>query len=142
MAAGRHGPALVSVMLQDAPAGTAVEIKNYVQNGITVADMVDMVENTSLGDSWKRRIPTGVRDSEAITIEGDWDTAINGPHDLRMKDADVSPRSAGRELVIIFGASKTWTRKVHMSKYSVIAQNGNVQRFSAELTPTGEAVWS
>jgi len=144
MAAGRHGIADVTVTLEDTPGGTPRNIENYIENGISAADMVEMVENTSLGDSWKSRIPTGVRDSDQLTIEGDWDTTpTTGSHVvLRQVAADVSPQSVGRELVVTFGDSKVWTRKVHLEKSTVKAQKGNIHKIEAVLTPTGSAVWT
>ena len=141
---GKYGIADVTVTLEDAPGGTARSIKEYIENGISAADFAEMVENTTLGDSWKTRIPTGVRDSDQLTIQGDWDTtATTGSHVvLRQVAADVSPQSVGRELVITFGDSKVWTRKVHLEKSTIKAQNGNVHKIEAVLTPTGAAVWS
>ena len=141
---GKYGIADVTVTLEDSPGGTARSIKEYIENGISASDMAEMVENTSLGKSWKTRIPTGVRDSDQITIAGDWDTtATTGSHVvLRQVAADVSPQSVGRELVITFGGSKVWTRTVHLEKSTIKAVKGNVHKIEAVLTPTGAAVWT
>ena len=142
--AGRSGPSEVTVTLQDSPGGTPQNIENYTEDGLTAADVVDIVENTALGNAWKGRVPTGVRDGEDITIKGDWDTtATTGSHAIfQMAAADVSPQSVGRELVFTPGDSKTWTRKFHLKSYKVIAQNGNIHKFEAVLSPTGAAVWA
>lgn len=141
---GIYGPADVTVTLEDAPGGTPRNIHNYTEDGFSAADIVDIVENTALGDAWKSRAPTGVRDGEDITVKGDFDTTgTTGSHAVfKIEAADVSPQSVGRELVFTPGDSKTWTRTFHMTAYKVISENGNNTKFEATLSPTGAAVWA
>ena len=141
---GKYGIADVTVTLEDSPGGTPQSIKEYIEDGISAAEIAEMVEKLPLGASWKTRIPTGIRDSDPITISGDWDTtATTGSHTtLRQVAADVSPQSVGRELVIVFGDAKTWTRKVHLEKTTIKAVKGNVHQIEAVLAPTGSAVWT
>ena len=100
------------------------------------------MESTALGDSWKERVPIGIRDSDSITLEGIWDTtATTGTHAIFLA-VDDGPQDDGRELVIVFGDSKTWTRDVRLAEYEVIASTTEIQKFRAVLIPTGAAVWS
>lgn len=140
--AGKYGPASVTVTLEDGPGGTARNIEDAILNGITAEDFAEMVETHGLGDSWKERTPTGILDSEEIQLEGVWDTtATTGTHAV-LGTVDSGPQDDGRELVIVFGDSKTWTRDVRLARYGVISSTDNIQRFRATLTPTGAAVWS
>ena len=140
--AGKYGPASVTVTLEDGPGGTARSIGGFILNGITAADMVELVETHGLGDSWKERTPTGLLDSDEIVLEGTWDTtATTGTHAV-LGTVDDGPQDDGRELVVVFGDSKTWTRDVRLSKYEVLANTDNIQRFRATLSPTGAAAWT
>lgn len=140
--AGAYGPASVTVSLEDAPGGTARNVHNFILNGVSAKDMAEMVDTTALGDSWRERTPTGIKDGENITLEGIWDTtATTGTHAV-FGTVDDGPQDDGRELVIVFGDSKTWTRDVRLSEYEVLASTDNIQRFRAVLVPTGSAAWS
>ncbi len=141
MAEGMHGPAEVSVSLENAPGGTPKDIHNFILNGITAKDIARMMQSDALGDVWEEHIPTGKKAAEPITLEGLWDTtATSGTHAI-MKDVDDDPNDDGRELVVTFGDSKTWTVDVRLTSYAVVASNDSVQKFIAELQPTGAAVW-
>ena len=143
MAAGRFGPSSVTVTLEDGPGGTARNIENFLLNGISAKDMSEMMETTALGDSWKERVPIGIRDSAEITLDGMiWDTtATTGTHAIFLA-IDDGPQDDGRELVIIFGDSKTWTRDVRLAEMEVRAITTEIQKISARLVATGAAVWS
>ena len=140
--AGKYGPASVSVTLEDGPGGTARSIGGFILNGITAADMVELVETHGLGDSWKERTPTGLMDSDEIVLECVFDTtATTGTHAIFLA-IDDGPQDDGRQLVVVFGDSKTWTRDVRLSKRETIASTDHIQRVRATLTPTGAAAWS
>ncbi len=132
----------MTVSLENSPGGTAKQIENFLLNGISAKDISEMMETTALGDSWKERTPIGIKDSDEITLEGIWDTtATSGTHAI-LGTVDDGPQDVGRELVVVFGDSKTWTRDVHLSSYEVLASTSEIQKFSCVLTPTGAAVWS
>ncbi len=140
--AGKYGPADVSVTLEDGPGGTARSIHNFILNGITAKDIARMMQSDALGDAWEEHIPTGKKAAEPITLEGLWDTtATTGSHAV-LGTVDDGPEDDGRELVVTFGDSKTWTVDVRLASYAVIAANDSVQKFNAELQPTGAAVWA
>jgi hypothetical protein len=140
--AGKYGPSSVTVTLEDGPGGTARNIENFILNGISAKDMSEMMETHALGDAWKERTPIGIKDGEDITLEGIWDTtATTGTHAV-LGTVDDGPQDDGRELVVVFGDAKTWTRDVRLAEYEVVADLGSIQQFRALLTPTGAAVWS
>lgn len=145
MAVGRQGPADVSsVTIQDSPGGIARSIHAVLLNGLTIKDFVEIVENTGLGTAWKTRTPTGVQDSDPVTLEAEFNTTgTTGAYAvLGMKAGDIAPNSVGRQLVAVFGDSKTWTKTFHLESFQVAAQNGQISRITAVLQPTGAGVWS
>jgi len=140
--AGKFGPSSVTVTLEDGPGGTARNIENFLLNGISAKDMSEMQETTALGDAWKERVPIGIRDSAEIDLEMIWDTtASTGTHAVFLA-IDDGPQDDGRELVIVFGDSKTWTRDVRLAEVEVTAVTTEIQKINAKLIPTGAAVWS
>lgn len=142
MASGKFGPSSVTVTLEDAPGGTAQNLQNFILDGISAEILSEMFESTALGDSWKERVPLGMKDSPPVTLTGIWDTtATTGTHAV-LGTVDDGPQDDGRELVIVFGDSKTFTRDVRLSEYKVLASTTEIQKFSCVLTATGAAVWS
>lgn len=140
--AGKYGPASVTVTLEDAPGGTARNIENFLLNGISAKTISQMMETTGLGDGAKEQTPVGVKEYEINTLEGVWDTtATTGSHAI-LKDVDDDPNDDGRELVITYGDSKTFTIDVRLMSYEVLAENGSIQKFRAEVLPTGLGVWA
>ncbi len=142
MASGKFGPSSVTVTIEDAPGGSAQNIENFLLDGISAKVLSEMIETTALGDSWKERVPLGMRDSDPITLSGIWDTtATTGTHAV-LGTVEDGPQDDGRQLVIVFGDSKTFTRDVLISEYEVIASTTDITKFSCVLTPTGAAVWT
>lgn len=139
--AGMYGPKDASVTFEDAPGGSAKAIGQFLLNGISAKDIAEHMESTGVGDTWRERIPTGIKDSPEVTLEGLWDTTgTTGSHAI-FGTVDADPQSVGRELVITFGDSKTWTRDYHLVGYEVVIDLGSVQLFRADLVATGAAVW-
>jgi hypothetical protein len=137
---GRYGPASVTVTLEDGPGGTARDISNAILNGVEVGIMARQVQIDGLGEVWERHCPTGKKGVDPITLEGTWDTTpTTGSHAV-MKNVDDDPQDDGREFIVDFGDSKTVTMDVRLQKYTILAQNQDIQRFRAELQPTGTVV--
>ena len=140
--AGRYGPSSVTVTLEDGPGGTARNLENFLLNGISAKDMSEMQETTALGDSWKERVPIGIKDSPEIDLEMIWDTtAATGTHVVFLA-VDDGPQDDGRELVIVFGDGKTWTRDYRLAEKEVVAITTAIQQINAKLVATGSALWS
>jgi len=140
--AGKYGPSSVTVTLEDGPGGTARSLQNFIIEGIQVKQTSVMADTTALGDSFEEHTPVGMRRTEAITLTVIWDTTgTTGTHAV-LNAVDDGPQDDGRQLVVVFGDSKTYTVDVRLTSYEVIAQNDNIQTAVAELLPTGAGVWS
>jgi hypothetical protein len=140
--AGRYGSADVTVTIEDAPGGTARNVEDFLLNGISAKTLASMVETTGLGDADTEQTPAGIKSYEIATLEGIWDTtATTGSHAV-LGTVDDGPQDDGRQVVITFGDSKTFTIDVRLMSYEVFAENNQIQRFRAELLPTGAGVWA
>ena len=139
--AGKYGPADVSVTLEDAPGGTPRDIHNFIINGLVAKDIARLMQSDALGDAWEEHIPTGKKAAEPITLVMLWDTtATTGTHAVFLA-LDDGPNDDGRELVVTFGDSKTWTVDVRLTEKEVKAVNDSVQIITVLLQPSGEAAW-
>ena len=140
--AGKYGPADVTLTIEDGPGGTARNIENYVLSGLAVKIASLMTETTALGDSWQEHTPVGIRFMDPITLEMIWDTtASTGTHAIFLA-VDDGPQDDTREVVAVFGDSKTLTFDVRLVSQEVSASTDGVQTISVELQPSGAAVWS
>lgn len=143
MAAGKQSSTAVTVSLKDS-GGTARTITSFIMQMGGAKINVAMQDSTAFADLWNKQNPTGMRSVSPIPVSGDFDTtATTGPHVvLNPVDADCLPNATPRELVIVFGDSKTFTVNVRISDYEVTANTGKLSSFKATLTPTGAGVWS
>lgn len=143
MATGKQSSIDVTVSLTDS-GGTPRLITGFVMELGGAEIELELESSESFGDTWREKVPTGMRTSPPIPIKGHFDTtATTGPHVvLRPVDADALPNATPRTLVIVFGDSKTFTVSVRPNKYKATANNGKVSSFEATLTPTGAAVWT
>lgn len=144
MAVGKQSSADVTVTITDSPGGTARQIKNFLMELGEAVIEVETVSSDAFGDAWREHSPTGIRNSPDIPMSGHFDTTtVTGPHvTLRPGDADAAPNSVGRQLVIVFGDSKTFTVSGHLVKYGAKANKGSLTGFNSLFRPSGEAVWS
>ena len=140
--AGKYGPASVTVTLEDSPGGTARALTNFILEGITAKTSAQLMDTTALGDSFTEQTPTGLKTVENITLTAIWDTTgTTGTHAV-LGTVDDGPQDDGRELVVVFGDSKTFTVDVRLMSSEVVAALGAIQTIVAELVPTGAGVWS
>jgi hypothetical protein len=144
MATGLQGSTSVTISIEDSPGGTPRTITGFVMElgGAKIA--VETESSEGFGDAWRKHAPTGMRNCPDIPIGGLFNTtATTGPHvTLRPGDSDAEPNSVGRELVIVFGDSKTLTVTGHLVEYEAKPENGKLTRFNSLFRPTGAAVWS
>ena len=100
------------------------------------------METTSLGDAFVEQTPTGQLTTENIILTCIWDTTgTTGTHAV-LGTVDDGPQDDGRQLVVVFGDSKTYTVDVRLMSSEVVAANGAIQTIVAELVPTGTGAWS
>lgn len=139
---GKYGPADCSVTLEDAPAGSAQALTNFILEGISIKKTAIQEQTNALGDAAEEHTPVGVTRTEPITLTCIWDTtATTGTHAV-LGTVDDGPQDDGRELIVIFGDSKTYTVDVRLETSEVVAANGVIQKIIAGLLPTGVGVWS
>lgn len=140
--AGKYGSQSVTIQISDGPGGTLRTITNYVLSMGGVKITSNMEASHAFGDSWEENLPVGMGKLEPMTLEGHWDTtATTGPHVVFIAPDD-GPQDAVRQLVVVFGDSKTMTVNCYLASYEVLAQVGALTRFRAELIFTGQPVWS
>ncbi len=140
--AGKYGPADCTVHIEDGPGADSREITNFILEGISVKETSIMHQTNALGDAAEEHTPTGVKKTEPITLTVIWDTtATTGTHAV-LGTIDTSPQDDGRELIVVFGDSKTFTVDVRLETSEVVAQNGQIQTLVAGLLPTGAGVWT
>jgi hypothetical protein len=140
--AGKYGPSSVTVTLEDSPGGTARALTNFILEGVSVKTTSILQDTTALGDSFEEQTPTGSERMEPITLTCIWDTTgTTGTHAI-LGSVDNGPQDDGRELIVVFGDSKTMTMDVRLMSSEVVAANGAIQTIVAELVPTGAGVWS
>lgn len=140
--AGRYGPSSVTVTLEDSPGGTARALTNFILEGVSVKQTSTLMETTSLGDAFVEQTPTGQKTTDNITLTCIWDTTgTTGTHAV-LGTVDDGPQDDGRQLVVVFGDSKTYTVDVRLMSSEVVAANGAIQTIVAELVPTGTGAWS
>ena len=140
--AGKYGPASVTVTLEDGPGGTARALTNFILEGVSAKTSSQMMQTTALGDSFTEQTPTGLKTVEPITLTCIWDTTgTTGTHAV-LGTVDDGPQDDGRQLVVVFGDSKTFTVDVRLATSEVVASMGSIQTIVAELIPTGAGVWS
>ncbi len=140
--AGKYGPASVTIGLEDGPAGTTRAMAGFVLSGIDIGHEAETAETTGFGDSFREFTPTGIKKHEDIELLVTWDTtATTGTHAV-FGTVDDGPQDDGRELVVVFGDSKTYTVDVRLVKYTIGIALDNIQTASVTLRPTGAGVWS
>ena len=139
--AGKYGPSSVTCTLEDSPGGTARALTSFILEGVSAKTSAQLQETTALGDSFTEQTPTGLKTVENITLTCIWDTSTNSTHAV-LGTVDDGPQDDGRELVVVFGDSKTFTVDVRLMSSEVVASMGSIQTIVAELVPTGAGVWS
>lgn len=144
MAVGKQGSKEVTITYDDAPAGVARVITQFVMELGGAKIVVETEQSDTFGDAWREHIRTGMRSVPDIPVSGTFDTTtVTGPHvTLRPLDADAEPNNGTRTLALVFGDGKTFTVETLLVEYEVAAQQGSLTRFNALIRPTGAAIWS
>src|SRR5438876_611007 len=141
MAAGKHGSAETSIVLDDS-GGTPRTITNYVLTMGALKITAHNQPSTAYGDSWEEILMTGVKKGEPIQLGGFFDdTATSGPH-VVMGVPDSSPQASTRTLTVVVGNSVTFTAEGYITSYEVLAKVGSLTEFAAMYHPTGSVAWS
>ena len=127
--------------LENAPGGVAKDFEGFLLAGIEIGHEAETAETTAFGDSFREHTPTGINTHPDIELQLIWDTtATSGTHAV-FGTVDDGPQDAGRELIMTFGDSKTYTVDVRLVKYAVAIDLSNIQTANVTLRPTGAGAW-
>lgn len=126
--------------------------RSSVEFGVEVADKTDQLVNLSsfidtvnelsieallqeghtFGDAWVKQFFTGVKQGQAVTVEGFYDDSVGGPDEV------LNDIGATRQVKMVWGGTKASTFDAIISNYVRKPVRGELTRFSCTLTPTGE----
>ena len=141
---GKYGSVDVVVKYDGAPGGTLIDVTQYVRE-IGGTKIENLTQDThAFGDAWWERTPTGIRRSPVIPIKGLFDTTTpGGPHAVfTPTTADCQPSADTRTLEITYGDGKKFTVETRLQDYEAAAKNAALSEYTANVLPTGPAVWS
>jgi hypothetical protein len=137
MAAGKHGSSEITVSYDDA-LGTPVVLTCFLLTMGPVKISSNMQAGTTFCDIIEKQLPTGMSKIEPIKLTGFFDDSVGGPHPT-FKKIDTNPQGATRTLTINFGNSNQWQSEGYCQAYSVIANQGNLTGFEADLVQNSGA---
>lgn len=128
------------VMVSSSSGGSAtVDMSSYIItfNGFKINAMQQ--EAHTMGDSWVKRLFTGVRSGDNITIGGFYDDAASGPHVYFGHTSDVG---AERKMFIRFSTNESLTFSYLEESYSRKPQRNQLTDFETILMITGAVTTS
>ena len=137
MTAGKHGTADFFLFV-DGYNLTAALLDQFVD---TVS--APNIEAWGLGDSWKKRAPLGVRDTEIAQEGAFFDTSVGGSHEALQSSVPSSPQAVQR--IVTFGRAGeaigdefVGLEGAYTHKYGVAAKGEDLQRALAEYSVSGQ----
>jgi hypothetical protein len=140
MPAGKHGSSEITISYDNA-AGTPVVLTCAVLTMGPVKISSNMQAGTTFCDAIEKQLPTGMTKIEPMKLTGFFDdTPATGEHSTFLP-IDTNPQGPTRTLAIGFGNGKTWTSEGYCQSYAVIANQGNLTGFEADLVQNS-GVWS
>lgn len=127
-----------SVFKLDNSSGTLTDLSSYITDISGINNTTAMIDSTTLGDSSLENFP-GLRNGDAITISGNWETALNSHFTAILSN----------------GSTRTWeyspagttagTPKVsgecYVESYVVTSAVADIVKFTATLRQTGDVTW-
>lgn len=127
-----------SVFKLDNSSGTLTDLSSYITDISGINNTTAMIDSTTFGDSSLENFP-GLRNGDAITISGNWETALNSHFTAILSN----------------GATRTWeyspagttagTPKVsgecYVESYVVTSAVADIVKFTATLRQTGDVTW-
>lgn len=140
--AGKYGAASATFSVEDGPGGTSRTITGQITSEVAAEIRSVMEEVTALGDSSRKFAPVGLTESPSFTVSGPWDTTATTGNHVVLIAPDDGPQDDDREVIIVFGDSKTWTIQCRLMSFKVTASVGALTMFEAEFQPNGVGVWS
>lgn len=137
MPAGKHGSSEITISYDNA-AGTPVVLTCAVLTIGPVKITSGMQAATTFCDVIEKQLPTGMSKIDPMKLTGFFDDTAGGEH-ATFKTVDTNPQAATRTLAIGFGNGNTWTSEGYCQSYAVIANQGNLTGFEADLVQNSGA---
>ncbi len=127
----KYGSPDLSITVQDG-AAAAQDLSEFITaiNEMSIEALLE--ESTAFGDGWVKNLATGVKKGNPVTLEGFYDDVADGP------DAVLKGIGDTREIVVTWGGAKTTTFDAVITTYVRRPVRGELTKFTAVLTPTGE----
>lgn len=138
MPAGKHGSSEITISYDNA-AGSPVVLSCALLTIGPVKISSNMQAGTTFCDTIEKQLPTGMSKIDNIKLTGFFDdTPATGEHSVFLP-VDTNPQALTRTLAIVFGNAKTWTSEGYLMSYAVIANQGNLTSFEADLVQNSGA---
>jgi hypothetical protein len=132
----KYGPGDIIVSF-DNSGGTPQTMTQYVTEIGDVSIEAMFEESQSFGDTWKEKLPIGLREMGDFTLSGFYDdTASTGPDAIFNAPAATVTVST-RTLALTFGGSKVLTQECYIKKYTRKPTRNGLTRYTVELTASG-----
>ena len=142
MATGRQPTSAVTINLEDSPGGTSRSLTAFNVGGIEIENIAETQDTTAMGDTFRKHTPTGLQDVAPITMTLLFDTTgSTGTHAIFLA-VDTAQGSDGRELIVNFGDTSTWTQDVRLTNAKRAGTLGSLQMIDVTLLPTGNGAWT
>ena len=128
------------VMVASASNGSAtIDMSSYIItfNGFKLNAMQQ--EAHTMGDTWVKRLFTGVRSGDNITIGGFYDDAASGPHAYFGHTTDIG---AERKMFIRWSTNESVTFNYLEEAYSRKPQRNQLTDFEVVIAVTGAVTTS
>ena len=127
-----------TVVKLDNSAGTLTDLSSYITDISGINNTQAMIDSTTLGDSSLENFP-GLRNGDAITISGNWETALNTHMTGILGNAatrtwDYSPAGTG------VGTPKV-SGECYVESYVVNSAVADIVKFTVTLRQTGDVTW-
>ena len=109
-----------------------VDLSSFIDTVNELGIEALLQEGHAFGDSWVKQLYTGIKQGQAVTVEGFYDDAEGGPDEV------LNDVGATRQVETNWGGTKKSTFDAIITNYVRKPVRGELTRFSCTLTPTGE----
>lgn len=127
-----------SVFRLDNSSGTLTDLSSYITDISGINNTTAMIDSTTLGDSSLENFP-GLRNGDAITISGNWETALNTHMTALLSNTatrtwEYNPAGTGAGTPKVSG-------ECYVESYVVTSAVADIVKFTATLRQTGDVTW-
>ena len=127
-----------SVFKLDNSSGTLTDLSQYITDVSGINNTTAMIDSTTFGDSSLENFP-GLRNGDAITISGIWETALNTHFTALLSNSatrtwEYSPAGTAASTPKVSG-------ECYVESYVVTSAVADTVKFTATLRQTGDVTW-